>query len=764
MNPILNQFFTDADWKKQAASDSAAVDKDAVEAMFMNQAYGIVANRGKALFAAPFLIGFEVVHRNEKATKMVGIFAFRCNKSLLYVPVFFVNGAVKGADMIYRADVKRFVGFFPEMCEFLIRGTGASTGQSQSRNVPQQADSYMDRLAYPQRIKYAARQLKEAGIDGGAVWREMYEHASQEDTLTGDRLLPEYLRHAGPQGLEKLSAWIANDEISQRFLAEHYTAGELADASAWPIEKAAAKAQYRLQLVTDISQARDEDSRQAIIKQGYSLEDFRYDDDPTAKVIEIEDPSIYQVSSPGSYRFMMVDGKTEDGVVLEYCYSGGKKLFGSGFSGAPGVPRHSSNDSMKLLRLNDGRCQQLDEGDEVSAEQSLIDHMEPQGKPVSSVEVGKAYLMVHIHRRISSEPFYVLDKTKDGKATRVSYATGRWVSGPDADFLWMDEDKVAEAEQNLFDNDYRVVEVECTKEEKKNGEIYVEYWSTLPLMTGAQIDQWIRTSGGVTHSSDITIKGEPSGLFGINTDGFVGNKVASCGRLNAHIFLCELGMSVKEAEQQLVLAEAANEEPVTFRLYEPIITAEKLAFATMMREQPHWIHGYDSDLGVRVDTPQTAQLQTYTPQARTPIPRYGDHYAREMTQENDGSNIGPLDQSVPMDTLMNSSPSQLANLAQRYNLPHVFDHGIVGTLSCSELNTKEQVRSYVPDIETGLDRIYRILFLLRYRPADFEEAYGKDEQMEMEDEISSVADSMSKMVLKLMKRFDADRIAAQVDN
>ena len=145
----------DPDYQWKQAASQEGVDYGAVQKSFMDQSYAIVANKAKILFQDPFRLGFEIVHRNEKATKMVGIFAFRVNSNLLYAPVFFVNGEIKAADMLYRTDVKRFVPLTEDWCAYLVRGNHESAGEPVDRDRYRQADAYMDRLAYPQRVKYA---------------------------------------------------------------------------------------------------------------------------------------------------------------------------------------------------------------------------------------------------------------------------------------------------------------------------------------------------------------------------------------------------------------------------------------------------------------------------------------------------------------------------------------------------------------------------------------------------------------------------------
>jgi hypothetical protein len=82
-------------------------------------------------------------------------------------------------------------------------------------------------------------------------------------------------------------------------------------------------------------------------------------------------------------------------------------------------------------------------------------------------------------------------------------------------------------------------------------------------------------------------------------------------------------------------------------------------------------------------------------------------------------------------------------------------------MASATFNTINQIQQYIPDLETGVDRYFRILFLLRYRPADFEEAYGKDELMEMEHEFSELASTAGTNLLRLLKRLDLSKMTNQ---
>jgi hypothetical protein len=78
---------------------------------------------------APYRVGFEIVHRNDDNTRLVGIFVFRVQKQLYFAPVFFINGSIKGTDLFYRHNQKAFVPMNEGWLEYLISMAETQDGQ-----------------------------------------------------------------------------------------------------------------------------------------------------------------------------------------------------------------------------------------------------------------------------------------------------------------------------------------------------------------------------------------------------------------------------------------------------------------------------------------------------------------------------------------------------------------------------------------------------------------------------------------------------------
>lgn len=68
----------------------------------------------------PYALGFQLVEKSEDNNKALGIFGFKKDDLLLYIPVFFINGEIKGIDLMYVYNLKKFVPNMQEMVRKLL--------------------------------------------------------------------------------------------------------------------------------------------------------------------------------------------------------------------------------------------------------------------------------------------------------------------------------------------------------------------------------------------------------------------------------------------------------------------------------------------------------------------------------------------------------------------------------------------------------------------------------------------------------------------
>ena len=143
------------DWEKHA---SAVLSTPEIERAFGDQAYSRCAQRAQKLMQPPYFLGFEMIYANEDKTRLVGIFAFRINKDLIYIPSFFLNGQVKGQELLYQVKQKKMKPCTEEWISYLMEKAISEPGMGIARTRLDRLNTGTDLkpLIMPMRNKIAS--------------------------------------------------------------------------------------------------------------------------------------------------------------------------------------------------------------------------------------------------------------------------------------------------------------------------------------------------------------------------------------------------------------------------------------------------------------------------------------------------------------------------------------------------------------------------------------------------------------------------------
>lgn len=98
------------------------------ESSLASLAYIYIRDKAPALL--DYMVGFQLVDRNEDNTKAVGIFGFKLDNQWLYAPVFFLNGDLKGHELLYLKDQDTFVPMKENWINYLISKQPMILGKS----------------------------------------------------------------------------------------------------------------------------------------------------------------------------------------------------------------------------------------------------------------------------------------------------------------------------------------------------------------------------------------------------------------------------------------------------------------------------------------------------------------------------------------------------------------------------------------------------------------------------------------------------------
>jgi hypothetical protein len=164
----------------------------------------------------------------------------------------------------------------------------------------------------------------------------------------------------------------------------------------------------------------------------------------------------------------------------------------------------------------------------------------------------------------------------------------------------------------------------------------------------------------------------------------------------------------------------------------------------------------NSDYNVQ-EQPQPSRIMV---QAERDIPyiekhRIGDQMrfdAPDNADNTGGSNSSDgssgSDNGSGIDT---ATPMDLYGLSQQRGVGSLFEHGVVGALT-NTYDSAALIDTYMPDLQTALDRIGRVLFLFYWKPEDFATAFGSDDQSQLENKLVSNFKSFGDLVMELLQK------------
>lgn len=743
------------DWRKHASQ--VISDDQQVERAFMDQAYQFLANKGNALMKDPYRLGFEIVHKNDSNTRMVGIFAFRVGSTLLYVPVFFLNGEIKGTDLLYRHDSKTFVPYEDKWIKHIISKSTREMGRGivGGPNSRSPKDINLEDIAFP---PGSYNGSKSASADSRAV-----KYASQIlDSLKakpGSLLKQFILDDGGFTAITKLAyvmdaSFAFAEAIANNIPEDCIMPPEMADKMQ-RIKQAeeAAKPQPKLILsvggIAQLSKLPAEALQKAaanMAKRGYNLWDDRDSGDAktTKPVYRDANSDLTEVSEePGYWGIMMSDGSTREGfVAAESSYNVGTNDDSehwpsdsleyncrSGAFGAIPLRVIFSDGSTAVVR--NGAYGELKK-DQREAIKDLDDAMKPNN----------AYCIFDAESGTLAGPVYVVSKNKKAGVTfyKAHNKHGRIMTlrhNPDI--------QETQLRNGVLGRDVYFVKVKSNNREATEHSEEVFKFDTeapeLSVGSGSSLREWC-LDNGVKEASLYHKDGYFHLRESFRNQSNQLNRPTMAVKLATHY-----GIHADTAEELLDETEVAGK--VEFLYGSP--GHDKSAAMTTLTSEPRFQTYQNSDFNVDMEYPQQFVLESQTEQDEPVTQNIGDAFDPSMGfgPQNDGNGLPP-------EQLMNSTPEQLAQLAQGENSPQIFEHGIVGSL-VQTYDSVAMIDKYLPDMEQALDKLGRLLFLFYWKPRDFEDAYGADDMSNMENQILSNFRSFGELVLDLLKKSDTRR-------
>ena len=662
---------------------------DEFEKAFADLAFAYINNNAPKMF--DYMIGFQIVEKDEDDTKALGVFGFKIGKEWYYAPVFFLNGELKGQELLYAKSAKLFLPMEEAWIDHIINKKPITAGKSTNNSMGVLAGyvpNFKTMLDSPlsKRGSYATEYDPSGAIQGKAylgntfdlrgcegMWMPLNEvHKQASENIDLVNVLKEFpdlkgqLVHRAHYYEKYASA------LSKFYKLEDFIETQEKEASTPEpvvVEEKPDMTQKVAFFKTDeelIQPGISTQLKKDYVKQGFAIQDIREESEKSqlySTGIKLTNPT-----TPGYYQVVTLDGQ------LVHAYIS---------------PATESYHEGEVIVIPVGK--KLDYSFRKTAEVIVLDtFFEKEGPMRQKLTQAKMDSLEGYPRKNT----YFLLGADNTIVKTLSYTGDCVVSNRVKDIrevnhVWM----VPKGSQVL-----------CKPKTSTQKSIWFGDWDAITNLDLAK----------ATGSEKIAVELVGSG-YRITT-GILEHTAHTKYAAMRHL-VCELGLD--QEDSKLLLDTTKEASYMLKRAYPYQGEYDPQAPSMHMPD----VSGYDPGWG----------MQTSNDEMR-------EEPVMGMLQ-NQGSDYGELD------------PETLSSMtgAADQNQKEVFDTSALSSLiNTSDVNN--QIDKYLKDLVVSVDRIGRILFMMYYHYETYKERYGTDELHELEDTLKNSFKTTGKLVLFLKQR------------
>jgi hypothetical protein len=711
---------------------------DQIEGAFFQLAYQRLQDTLKNLI--PFLVGFEIVKKNEDNTKALGVFGFRSDAGqILFVPAFFVDGKVKPLDLLYSKNNEQFYPLNEDFAEMFIKDEmlGLGDNSKENRSDIMRDGDYRQMSVPPRTGRYAIASVIDYVKDSNNQTKKAFTELIEKNADFCESLLRFY-------PLEKVAEAIA-----------------LEDGDKYRKSKDAPK---KLELVT-LTENKEKlkklnDSQKAtLMTQGYVIIDDRDKGEKSSygapdylkKFTNPTESGFYSyITKLGGLRYGLIlvrpkqlqqDFATDDTVILDL----------EAKDGTAYIKDHKQVFIKDQIRVQDYSA----------VHKMMVDAAE--GKP------GYSHCYVLINENLkATQPFRIVANFKDASGIRricvEPYSI--WES-PCADEKGGRKDRPGSIHDlprgNFYNHPKKAREVHLVMTKRNGDRLDYSADNTVYVPAGFKLLKINPTSCNCMpyHSSfgdkdkteemkerekkqEQLMRGEPGSPYTLNSVLSDKNIFPMTVHTNGSEYFVDINGAKKKYDDTIkakiaMVMEYGLDEKVGNDLIDslnPGFTKKghiKLAYTGDIYPQPFEEQPYTNEFGqsTYVGIGQENTLPTL------------DSYTGNPTRQD----LGVKPEVTGIDPRYVHQAIQLAQNGQK----EIFDTQMIGALA-KYVSVGDKISEYLPSMIESMDRLGRILFLLHWETDKFKEMYGRSDLPELVELVTSVLKNMGDLVIFLKRK------------
>jgi hypothetical protein len=724
---------------------------DQIEGAFFQLAYQRLQDTLKNLI--PYLVGFEIVKKNEDNAKALGVFGFRSKSGqILFVPAFFVNGKVKALDLLYSKNNEQFYPLNEDFAEMFIKeelmGLGENSKQTRSDIMRDAVQGDYRQMSVPPRTgRYAIASVIDYVKDSDTKTKKAFTELIEKDAEFCESLLRFY-------PLEKVAEAIAIED------GDDYRKSD--------------KANKKIDLVKVVKPSDKEEvkkltqsDKETLLTQGYVIIDDRAPSDKSSYGAVDYLKKFINPSESGFYSYVTKLGGLRYGLLIVRP----KQLQQDFATDDTLVVDLDSKDGTTYIKDHKGVFikDQIKVDDYSAIHKMMVDAAE--GKPGYS----NTYILINENLK-ATQPFRINANFKDASGIRrisvEPYSEANWCERGDKGGKWDRPGSVHDLPRgNFYDHPKKMTEVMLVMTKKqgdrfeyKDKMLYVPagykllkitpadhnrsvmplYPENSPQLSKKEKEDQDKRKRDAEDEKEKLLRGEPGypgSLHGMLRDK---NIFPMSVHTNGSEYFVDVDGAKKKYDDPIkakiaMVVDLGLDEKVASSLLDSLIPGFtkkghiKMAYTGDIYPQPFEEQPYTNEFGqpTTIGVGQENTLPTM------------DSYTGNPTRQN----LGTMPEIKGIDPKVVNQAVQLAQNGQK----EIFDTHMIGALA-KYVSVGDKISEYLPSLVESTDRLGRILFLLHWETDKFKEMYGRGDLPELVELVTSVFKNLGDLIIFLKRK------------
>lgn len=724
---------------------------DQIEGAFFQLAYQRLQDTLKNLI--PYLVGFEIVKKNEDNTKALGVFGFRSkNGQILFVPAFFVNGKVKNLDLLYSKNNEQFYPLNEDFAEMFIKdemlGLGENSKENRSDIMRDATQGDYRQMSVPPRTgRYAIASVLDYVEESGNQTKKAFTELIEKDAEFCEAVLRFY-------PLEKVAKAIALED------GDKYRKSD--------------KASKKIDLVkvvkpTDKDEVKKltQHDKETLMTQGYVI---------------VDDRAQEQKSTYGAVDYLKKFTNPVESGFFTYVTKLGGLRHGLLIVRPKQLQQDFATDDTLVIDLDakDGTAYIKDHKGIFVKDHIKVQDYSAVHKMMVDVAEGKpgytnVYILINENLK-ATQPFRINANFKDASGIRrisvEPYSEANWCDRGDKGGKWDRPGSVHDLPRgNFYEHPKKMTEVMLVMTKKsgdrleyKDKTIYVPvgykllkispadhnrsvmpmYPDNSPLISKKDKEEMDKRKQDAEKEKERLLRGEPGypgTLHGMLRDK---NIFPMTVHTNGSEYFVDIDGAKKKYDDPVkakiaMVTELGLDEKVGSELIDSLLPGiskkghVKLAFTGDVYPQPFEEQPYTNEFG---------QSTTIGVGQENTLPTY-DSYTGNPTRQD----LGTMPEIKGIDPRYVQQAVQMAQNGQK----EIFDTQMIGALA-KYVSVGDKISEYLPSMIESMDRLGRILFLLHWETDKFKEMYGRGDLPELVELVTSVFRNLGDLVIFLKRK------------